>query len=1018
MNTVEPKLLKELINADYDSLMGFRVRRILMICSNYDAFILEEDGQIETQIYKEYIDLNLTTPPTFVWAQTSAEARQMLQTTVGIDMVICMYNVTDKEVFTLADEIKRERKNLPFVLLTHFSKEVYRRIAQMDTSSIDYMFSWHGNADLIVAIIKLFEDLKNAENDILKVGVQSILLVEDSVRYYSTYLPELYRMVLRQSSEFLKETLNEQQKKYMKRSRPKILLATNLDDAMSMYEKYKSNLLGVISDVGFCEHRGQKPEDEKLDAGICLVKHIKSDNPMIPVLLQSSQGSMSAVAEELEVGFLRKYSKTLMIQLYEYIKEEFLFGDFIFRDSDHVEYARAANLKELEQRMKEIPDYMLLANTSRNKLSKWFMARGLFTLGVTFKRVTERQFANTDELRKYVSQQIHDYHALTGRGVIAHFEAETYGRHIWFSRMGEGSLGGKARGLAFLNNLVYKHHLTDRYEGVHVSIPRTVVIATDYFDQFIIENDLQYVIDSDISDEEILSEFVSSRLPEKLVDELRSFIDTTRSPLAVRSSSKLEDSSYQPFAGVYSTYMIPLVENKDQMLRMLGKAIKSVYASVFYSGSRTYIQTTGNLLSEEKMAVVVQSICGSSHGGYYYPMLSGVARSVNYYPIGNEKPEDGIVDVAFGLGKTVVDGGSTLRFSPKYPKKILQLSEPKLALRDTQKMMYVLDQRAGAFKISRDEGVNLAHIQVAEGLQNYTHPELVASTFSLENNRMVPGITAKGPRVISFDAILKYNRYPLAQIIREVLDICKQELMCDIEVEFAADIEQRDNGTRCTLKLLQVRPVGEYNVDNSISIDKISEEAHSIIIRSTKALGSGCIEGLKYILHVPSDTFDSAKTREMAAEIAQLNNMLKAEGSPYILIGPGRWGSSDPWLGIPVVWSDISEARMIVETAIPGYRIEPSQGTHFFQNITSLGVGYLTIDTVIGDGEVDEQQIAGMECVHKGTYVNLYKAPEDLVGYIERSSGRAIVCLSGPASVDEHDSAEYKNNSDYLGGAE
>ncbi len=991
MNTLEPKLLKELINADYDSLMGFRVRRILMICSNYDAFILEEDGQIETRIYKEYIDLNLSTPPKFLWVQTSAEAREMLQTTVGIDMIICMYNAGDNDVFTLASELKKDGRSLPFVLLTHFSKEVYRRLAALDTSAVDYMFSWHGNADLIVAIIKLFEDLKNAENDILRVGVQSILLVEDSVRYYSTYLPELYRMVLRQSAEFLKETLNEQQRKHMKRSRPKILLATNLDDAMYMYEKYKSNLLGVISDVGFCAHRGESPEMEKLDAGLDLVRHIKADDPMMPVLLQSSQESIAEVAEEMGVGFLRKYSKTLMIQLYDYIKEEFAFGDFVFRDANRIEYGRAANLKELELLMRDIPDEILLANTSKNMLSKWFMARGLFTLGVKFKKVLESQFSNTAELKAYISQQIHDYHALTGRGVIAHFDAESYGRHIWFSRMGDGSLGGKARGLAFLNSLVYKHHLADKYENVKISIPRTVVIATDYFDQFIIENDLQYVIDSDISDDEILSEFVSSRLPEPLVEELRAFLETTRSPLAVRSSSKLEDSSYQPFAGVYSTYMIPLAENRDQMLRMLGKAIKSVYASVFYSGSRTYIQTTGNLLSEEKMAVVVQSICGSEHEGLYYPMLSGVARSVNFYPIGNEKPEDGIVDLAFGLGKTVVDGGNSLRFSPKFPKKILQLSEPKLALRDTQKMMYALDLRPGAFKISKNEGVNLAHMQIADVLPQYTYPEMVASTFSLENNRMVPGITARGPRVISFDALLKYGRYPLAQIIKDLLEICRNELMCDIEMEFAADLQQKDGCTRMNMKLLQVRPVGEYSSDSSFSIDKICEEMSHVLVRSSKALGSGRLEGITHIIHVPSDIFDSAKTKEMAQEIAEFNNIVKNEGGSYLLIGPGRWGSSDPWLGIPVMWSEISEARMIVESAIPGYQIEPSQGTHFFQNITSLGVGYLTIDTVRKDGFIDEDAIAGLECVSKGSYTRLYKAQEGMEGYIDRSSNEAVI---------------------------
>ena len=991
MNVLEPVLLKELNETDYESLISYRIRKILMICSNYDAFILEEDGQIETQIFREYIDLNLSNPPKFIWVQTAAEARDMLNTVVGIDMVISMYNVNDKDVFSLASEVKKERPNLPFVLLTHFSKEVYRRLALQDTSGIDYMFCWHGNADLILAIVKLFEDLKNAEHDILGVGVQAILLVEDSVRYYSTYLPELYKLILMQTSEFLTETLNEQQKKIRKRSRPKILLATNLDDAMAMYQKYKHNLLGVISDVGFTVHKGEGSDKEKLDAGFDLVRHIKADDPMMPILLQSSQGDLLSVAEGLGVGFLKKYSKTLILQLSEYIKEEFGFGDFIFRDQERLEYGRASNLKELEVLVRVVPDEILLRATSKNMLSKWFYARGLFTLGEKVKAVQESHFESIEQMRIYISQQIHDFHALMGRGVIAHFDKEGYGRHIWFSRMGDGSLGGKARGLAFLNSLVYKHKLADKYDNVKISIPRTIVIATDYFDQFIVENDLQYIIDSDISDEEILSEFVAARLPESLVEELRVYVSTARSPFAVRSSSKLEDSSYQPFAGVYSTYMVPLVENKDQMLRMLGKAIKSVYASVFYSGSRTYIQTTANLLSEEKMAVVVQSICGSQHNGLYYPMLSGVARSVNFYPIGSEKPEDGIVDLAFGLGKTVVDGGNTLRFSPKYPKKILQLSDPKLALRDTQKTMYALDLRPGAFKISRNEGVNLACPPVAEVLPDFPHPELVASTFSIENNRMVPGVTANGPRVISFDSILRYGRYPLAQIIRDVLEICRKELMCDVEIEFAADTYEHPSGTGLVLKLLQVRPVGEFAEDSTTSIEKALEQVDKVILKSDKALGSGRFEGMDYIIHIPSASFDSAKTKAMADEIAALNNKVKAEGKGYLLIGPGRWGSSDPWLGVPVLWSDISEAKMIVESAIPGYQIEPSQGTHFFQNITSLGVGYLTIDTVRGDGSIDEEGISQLECVHEGEFVKMYKSPDGMAGYIDRSCNKSLV---------------------------
>ena len=993
MNTIEPVNLKELDHTDYESLIKFRIKKILMICSHYDAFILEEDGQIDVQIYREYIELNLSNPPQFVWATTASEARKMIDRDPGIDMVICMYNVGDKDVFTFANYLKTLGRDIPFVLLTHFSREIYRRLSLQDTSSVDMTFSWHGNTDLIVAIVKLFEDQKNAEVDILGIGVQAILLVEDSVRYYSTYLPELYRMVLLQSAEFLKETLNDQQKKARKRSRPKILLATNYEDADMLYRKYKRNILGVISDVGFVLHRNDPPETEKADAGIDLVRMIKADDPYMPVLLQSSQESIEEVARGLGVGFLRKYSKTLMLQLSEYMKEEFAFGDFVFRDKNRIEYGRAANLKELEHCIREIPDEVLLHNTSRNMLSKWFFARGLFTLANRFRKVQDSHFASTDELRAYVTQEIHDYHALTGRGVIAHFDKDTYEKYIWFARVGEGSLGGKARGLAFLNSLILKHRLTDKYPGIKVSIPRTIVIATDYFDQFVLENGLQYVIDSEISDDEILSEFVASRLPEELVEELKVFVSTVRSPLAVRSSSKLEDSNYQPFAGVYSTYMVPLTENMDQMLRMLGKAIKSVYASVFFNGSRTYIQTTGNLLSEEKMAVVIQSICGTEYDGLYYPMLSGVARSVNFYPIGSEKPDDGIVNLAFGLGKTVVDGGSTLRFSPKYPKKILQLSDPKLAMRDTQKMMYALDLRPGAFKISRNDGINLAHEPVAEILRTYPYPELVASTFSAADNRMVPGTAVSGPRVISFDSILKYGRFPLAKVISDLLEICKKELMSDVEMEFAADVIPESEGTACVLKLLQIRPISEYLDDKDTDVGEVASGLGTILVSSSKALGSGHIPGMKHIMYISPEKFDSARTREMKAEIAEFNAQMKKEGKAYMLVGPGRWGSSDPWLGVPVIWEEISEARLIVECGIPGYQIEPSQGTHFFQNITSLGIGYLTVNTVTGDGSVDTGAIESLPCTARGRFVSVHETPVEITAFIDRSSNRAVAGL-------------------------
>ncbi len=993
METIEPIRLTGLKTMDYESLMKNRVRKILMICSNYDAFILEEDGQIESQIYREYIELNISNSPRFIWTTTSDEAMAVLDQDRDLDMVICMYNSGDAHIFDFAAHMKREHADVPFVLLTHMSQELTRRMASFDISNIDFIFSWHGDADLIVAIIKLFEDRANAEHDINDLGVQAILLVEDSVRYYSTYLPGLYRMVLRQSAEYVKDTFNEQHKKYRKRARPKILLATNYEDAYALYERYKKNLLGVISDVGFVLHRGDDPKTEKLDAGIDLVRRIRRDDPFMPILLQSSQGSIEAVAKELGVGFLEKYSKSLMARLSQYLRNEFGFGDLVFRDTDRNELGRASNLKELEQVLKNVPEDIMVSAMSRNMLSKWLFARGLFTLAQQFRMVNREQFSTFEEHRDFLVQEIHDYHALSGRGVIAKFEKDLYDRYVWFSRMGEGSLGGKARGLGFLNALILRHNLALKYPGVKISIPRTVVVATDYFEKFIEENDLQYVIDSESSDEEILYEFVASRLPSQLMDDLRAYVRTVRCPLAVRSSSNLEDSSYQPFAGVYSTYMIPLTENRDQMFRMLCKAIKSVYASAFFKGSRAYIHSTGNLLSDEMMAVVIQSVCGSSHGGYYYPMLSGVARSVNFYPIGRERKEDGVVQLAYGLGRTIVNGGEALRFSPKYPKKILQLSVPKLALQDTQKTMFALDMNPDAFRISKDDGVNFVKRNIAEMLQEYDHPELVASTFTNADERIVPGIEQKGRRIISFDAILKYGRFPLPQILYDVMQICKKELMCDVELEFAMDVIPDSGGRESVLKLLQVRPISDFVRSSDFTYEKVSSGIGTRILKADNALGNGMITGMRHILIVPEESFDSAQTGRIAAEISRINSEMRDRDMNYMLIGPGRWGSSDPWLGIPVAWSDISQARLIVECAIPGFRIEPSQGTHFFQNITSLGVGYITLDTVVCPDAIDKKALDDFKVIERTSFVRLYEVPSELIAYIDRDSGQTIVGL-------------------------
>lgn len=980
-------------NAHFSSLIKFRIKRILMICSNYDAFIMEEDGKIESQVYKEYVGLNMSNPPTFVWVESAAAARQTLENEPDIDMIICMYNEIDKDIFPLAADLKAEGKQIPFVLLMHYSKQIRKKVMSQTDSGVDFVFSWHGNADLILAIIKLFEDKRNADYDILETGVQAIMLVEDSIRYYSTYLPELYKLILKQSNEFLKETLNEDQQKNRKRSRPKILLATCYDEAFATYEKYRNHFLGIISDVGMVVHKGDPPKTEKLDAGIDLVHHIRQDDPMMPILLQSSQVSVADVAKRLNVGFLKKYSRTLFLQLSDYIKEEFGFGDFVFRDGKGVVYGRAANLQELEEVIKHVPDNILVSNTSKNMFSKWFFARGLFTLANKFRL---EHHDDASEAREFLIKEVQAYHKAMGRGIIAEFSNGNYDRYISFARMGDGSLGGKARGLAFLNRLIEKHSLTDRYENISISIPRSIVISTEYFDEFILENGLQYVIDSELSDDEILSEFVASRLPEGLISGLKTYLKTVDTPLAVRSSSKLEDSNYQPFAGVYSTYMIPHVDNKDMMLRILDKAIKSVYASVFYNGSRTYIQTTGNLQSEEKMAVVIQNICGSEHNGLYYPLISGVGRSVNFYPIGGERMEDGIVNVVFGLGKSVVEGGKTLRFSPEFPKKILQLSQPYLAMRDSQKMMFALDLRPGAFKISRNEGVNLAHIPVTEVIPDYANSNLVFSTYSAVNSRIVPGVEESGARIVSFDAILKYGKYPLAKALSEIMDICRKELLCEVEIEFAADVAPSG---KLSLKLLQVRPISSYSAEQEVNFDELKVSLGTLFLESGKALGNGFVNDVSHIVYIAPDKFNSLSTREIAAELAEINNTFKSRNEGYILIGPGRWGSSDPNLGIPVIWSDISEAKMIVEYSMPGFQVEPSQGTHFFQNITSLGVGYLSIDTVAGDGNVDFDALGELDSEQSMKYAVVLHTEEPITAYIERNTNRALAGIRKNADL-------------------
>ena len=974
---------------DYTRLMTRKIRSILLICNNYDSFSLEEDGHIEGQISQDYAELNLSNPPSIDRVESTLEALELLKHQGDrYDLIITMFNVGKLDVFEFSRLAKVIAPHTPIILLSSYSKVIYNYIAKQDKTNIDYVFSWNNSTDLIIAIIKLLEDKMNAEHDVLEMGVRTIMLVEDSVHYYSAYLPILYKLVLRQNNEAVRDALNEEQQFMRKRARPKIMLATCYDEAVELYQKYKTNMLGIISDVGFILHKGDDRATEVIDAGINLCRLIKADNPTLPYLLQSSQESMRSVAEELGVGFVRKTSKTLIHELSEYIAREFAFGDFIVTDPlTGQETARARNLYEFERLIKTMSDEALRYFAGRNYISRWLYSRGLFSIGDSFRDIDVNDETDLGEIRKLNLRMLHDYRMRQGLGVVARFDPATYNDAIWFSRLGDGSLGGKARGLAFLNHILAKYDLYGKWEDVRVLVPRTLVVTTEYFDRFILENGLQYVINSDLSDAEILSEFVASTLPSDLTDALRVFIRNVRRPLAVRSSSILEDSYYQPFAGVYSTYMIPHTENEDQELRLLSKAIKSVYASVYFASSRGYIISTSNVISEEKMAIVLQEVCGSEDGGYYFPTFSGVARSINFYPIGYETPEDGVAKLAFGLGKAVVDGDQVLRFSPKYPKNVLQTSTPDLTMRETQQAMFALNLQPDKFKTSVDDAVNLERIPISD-CGRFRSFSKVVSTWDYENQRIVDSPVPKGPKFVTFAHILKYNTFPLADILNTLLEITRKEVKCAVEIEFAADL---DRGDRAALfNVLQIRPISSFNSFNAVDWNSLDTEG--ALLSSGCAIGPGMIQGVRDVVYLRRQNFDVMKTREMAAEMTAINNRMRDEGRNYVLIGYGRWGSSIPSLGVPVQWSNISEAKVIVECCLENFRIDPSQGTHFFQNMTSFNAGYVNVNPYSRPGEYcDLDALDAMPAEYESDFVRIVHFPEDLTVCIDGKENRALV---------------------------
>jgi CheY-like chemotaxis protein len=959
--------------------MQKRINNVLLVCSTYDAFMLEEDGRINEKIFNEYTSLNLRYPPQFSRASSSVMAFDLLGRN-HYDLVITMLNIGKVDAFELANKIKKTYPDKPIVVLTHFSREVSLKLANEDMSSIDYVFSWLGNSSLLLAIIKLIEDKMNADYDIDEVGAQAILLVEDSVRFYSSYLPTIYKLIFEQRNELMIEGLNDHQKTMTMRARPKILLAKSYEEAVLLFEKYKNNLLGVISDIAF-------PKEGKVDreAGIKLSCMIRSEVKQMPILLQSSDDNYKEAMGVIRASFINKYSKTLLADVRNYIKDNYGFGDFIFKDPEtDEELDRANNLHSLQVKLTSVPDKSLEYHVRNNHFTRWLKARALFPLADLFKERSMKDFNSVSEVRSYLIDTIANYRISKGRGVIASY----FDEYAIFSRIGDGMLGGKARGLAFADYLIKKHKIIHRFEKVYISIPRTVVLTTDVYDEFMEANDLYKVASSDIRDDDILMQFIYGKLPDRALDQLKAFIGVTERPIAVRSSSLLEDSHYQPFAGVYSTYMVPN-SDKDSSVRLqqLEIAIKSVFASVFFKGSKAYIAATANLIDEEKMAVILQEVVGKAYGQRYYPTISGVAKSINFYPIGQEKPEDGLVNIALGLGKTIVDGGISLRFCPKYPKNILQLSNLDMALKNTQKEFYAVDLNSYSFRPSVDDSVDLLKLKVEDAIDDGSLKHIV-STFDFQDQVIRDGIQHTGKKILTFANVLKYNVFPLAEILQTLLETGQREMNNHVEIEFAVDLDT-PQGEPHKFSFLQIRPIVEASEKYNINIDFVSRD--ETIIYSTSTMGNGIIDNLRDIVYVKPESFNAVNNPAIANAIERLNDTLAAEKRNYILVGPGRWGSSDPWLGIPVKWTQISGARVIVEAGLDKYRIDPSQGTHFFQNLTSFSIGYFTVNPFINDGFYDTEFLSSFAPHYEDEYLRHIRFENPMVVKIDGKQNKGVI---------------------------
>lgn len=995
-----------LCDVSFLNLMQRRIFNVLIIANPYDAFMLEDDGRVDEKIFTEYMQLGLRYPPSFTQVCTIEEASMALDST-QFDLVICMPGNRDNDAFDVAHAVKQQYPLIPCVVLTPFSHGISRRMQDLDLSIFDYVFCWLGNTELILSIIKLIEDRMNIDNDTSEAGVKCILLVEDSIRFLSGILPYLYKYLLTQSLNFATEALNSQAEMLRMRGRPKIIVARTYEEAWQLYERYKDNMLGVITDCRY-------PRNGDIDpvAGLELLRDIRRCDEYLPMILETSEPSVSCTVPGVRI--VDKNSKKMNIDMRNILAEHFGFGDFLFRNPGTKEVIRKVkNLKELQNAIFEIPDDSMSYHVSHNHISRWLAARAIFPVSEFLKDVTWHKYPDVNVHRRIIFDAIVKYRHMKNLGVVAEFNRDRFDFYSHFARIGDGSLGGKGRGLAFLDNIIKKHEELRRFPNAKVMIPKTVVLCTDIFDEFMDQNHLWEIALSDVSDGDILSAFLEAQLPERLKDDCSAFIDATQSPLAIRSSSLLEDSHYQPFAGIYSTYMIPFSHNRNQMLDNLAKAIKSVYASVYYRDTKAYMTATQNVIDQEKMAVILQEVVGQQYRNNYYPNISGVLRSLNFYPLGNERPEEGIASLALGLGKYIVDGGQTLRVSPYHPTQVLQMSEMEIALRQTQTQFYAIDATDASsdsdtpLSFSVDDGFNIKKLMVKEADEDGSLM-YIASTYDPYDQIIRPGLYEGGRKIISMNGVLEQGVFPLPELMQMSLKLGEIEMRRPVEIEMACNMHPDKTGE---LYLLQIRPI----VDSKQVLDEnlLDIPDEDCILRSHNSLGHGIIDGISDVVYVKVDgNFSASNNPRIADEIERLNRDFLFAGRFYVLIGPGRWGSSDSWLGVPVKWPHISAAKLIVEEILPSYFVDPSQGTHFFQNLTSLGVGYFTIDVNHdregnpvttqrqGEREILRRDILdALPAVYETDYVRHVRLPDAYVIKMDGMKQEGIFCLESSKSV-------------------